>query len=109
MSDNINQNGWNEYSRLVLKELESLSDNIDNINVQIQGVKEDLTEIKVRESRVDELRTWKEKLDEVCSPTQLKELLVKVESLNAFKIKAIGVFLAVQFGMGAVAWYLKIL
>ena len=108
MTDELNQNGWNEYSRLVLKELESLSDSISDLNAQLQGVKEDLAEIKVRESRVDELRVWKEKVDEVCSPTQLKELVEKVESLNAFKIKAIGVFLSVQFGMGAIAWYLKL-
>jgi predicted nuclease with TOPRIM domain len=108
MTDSDNQNGWNEYSKLVLKELESLADSIDNLNNQIQGVKETLTEMKVKESRVDELKLWKEKVDEVCSPTQLKELVEKVDTLNTFKIKAIGVFVAVQFAMGAIAWYLKL-
>ena len=108
MSDDNNQNGWNEYSKLVLKELESLADSIDNLNSEVQGVKQELIEMKARESRIDEIKAWKEKIDEVTSPTQLKELIVKVDDLNSFKIKAIGVFIAVQFAMGVVAWYLKV-
>jgi predicted nuclease with TOPRIM domain len=107
-TSDIKQNGWNEYSRLVLKELESLSQSIDNLNGQIQDIKQELVETRVKEDRVDELRAWKREVDEVCSPSQLKELSAKVEDLNAFKIKAIGVFLAVQFMMGALAWYLKV-
>ena len=103
------ENGWGEYSRLVLKELESLADSIDNLNTQIQDVKQELIEIKAREDRIDELRTWKERVDEVASPSQLKELIDNVSNLNSCKTKAIGVFIAVQFIMGAVAWYLKIL
>jgi uncharacterized protein YoxC len=108
MGDDSNQNGWNEYSRLVLKELESLADSIDNLNTQLQGVRQELTEIRAREDRIDDLKVWKEKLDEVASPTQLKELIVKVEDLNSFKIKAVGVFISVQFIMGLIAWYLKV-
>jgi seryl-tRNA synthetase len=102
------QNGWNEYSKLVLKELESLSVSIDNLKTEMQDIKQELVETRVKEDRVDELRVWKEKVDDVCSPSQLKELVDKVDNLNTFKVKAIGVFLAVQFMMGALAWYLKV-
>ena len=102
------QNGWNEYSKLVLKELTSLADSIDNLNREIQEVKQEVIEIRVREDRIDELRSWKDKMDEVCSPTQLKELIDKVGDLNSFKTKAIGVFVAVQFMMGAVLWLMKV-
>ncbi len=102
------QNGWNEYSKLVLKELESLSASIDNLNTQIQDIKQEMVETRVKEDRVDELRAWKEKVDEIASPTQLKDLIDKVENLNAFKIKAVGIFVAAQFMMGALAWYLKV-
>jgi len=102
------QNGWNEYSKLVLKELESLADSLDNLNTQIQELKQEIIEIKVKEDRIDELRAWKEKMDDVSSPTQLKELVTKVDDLNSFKTKAIGVFVAVQFMMGAVLWILKV-
>tara|TARA_B100000700_G_C14914965_1_gene794190 strand:- start:908 stop:1240 length:333 start_codon:yes stop_codon:yes gene_type:complete len=107
-TDKNKQNGWNEYSRLVLKELESLSLSIADLNGQIQEIKQEMVETRVKEDRVDELRAWKEKVDEVASPTQLKELVVEVESLRTFKVKAVGIFLAVQFMMGALAWYLKI-
>lgn len=104
---NVKQNGWNEYSKLVLKELESLSVSIDNLNTEIQDIKRELVETRAKEDRVTELRGWKEKVDEICSPTQLKELISKVDELNSFKIKAIGVFIAVQFLMGFAAWYTK--
>ena len=106
--DDKGQNGWNEYSKLVLKELESLSMSIDNLKTEMQDIKQELVETRVKENRVDELRAWKEKVDDVCSPTQLKELVDKVDNLNTFKTKAIGVFLAVQIIMGAVAWYFKV-
>ena len=102
------QNGWNEYSKLVLKELESLSSGIENLKAEIQDIKQEMVETRVKEDRVDDLRAWKDKVDEVVSPTQLKELVEKVDSLNTFKVKAIGVFIAVQFMMGALAWYLKV-
>ena len=103
------QNGWNEYSKLVLKELETLTKNIDGLNQQIQDLRSDITEIKAKEDRVDELRDWKNKLDEVASPTQLKELVDKVSDLEKFKVKAVGVFIAVQFLMGASAWFFKMM
>jgi len=106
--DDKGQNGWNEYSKLVLKELESLSMSIDNLKIEMQDIKQELVETRVKEDRVDELRAWKEKVDEVCSPTQLKEYIGKVDDLNTFKVKAVGVFLAVQFMMGALAWWLKV-
>jgi predicted nucleic acid-binding Zn-ribbon protein len=102
------QNGWNEYSKLVLKELESLTDSIDNLKIQVEEVKKEVIEIKVREDRIDELKTWKERMDEVSSPTQLKELTSKVEDLGNFKTKAIGIFITVQFFMGAILWYLRV-
>ena len=87
--DDKGQNGWNEYSKLVLKELESLSMSIDNLKTEMQDIKQELVETRVKENRVDELRAWKEKVDDVCSPTQLKELVDKVDNLNTFKTKAI--------------------
>jgi len=108
MDTSKGQNGWNEYSKLVLKELESLSLNIDNLKIEMQDIKQELVETRVKEDRVDELRAWKDKVDDICSPSQLKELVDKVDNLNTFKVKAIGVFLSVQFMMAALAWYFKV-
>jgi predicted nucleic acid-binding Zn-ribbon protein len=92
-----NTNGWNEYSRLVLKELETLSQGIVNLNVEIQEVKREIALIKDREDKVEDLKVWKEKLDDVISPSQLRELVKEVQELRAFKTKSITIFVVIQF------------
>ena len=103
-----NQNGWNEYSKLVLKELETLSDGIDGLKTELQEVRQDIAKIQVREDRIDELRVWKEKVDEVISPTQLKDLVQSIDELKVFRTKAVTVFAVVQFGMAAYIWLMKV-
>ena len=102
-------NGWSEYSRLVLKELETLASSIQSLNAEIQDLKQEIARMREREDRVDELRTWKEKIDEVASPTQLQNLTKEVEDLRLFKTKAVTVFAVVQFGMAFFAWATKFL
>ena len=106
-NDPSNQNGWNEYSRLVLKELENLANNIDGLKEELQEVKQELAKMQVREDKVDELKAWKEKVDEVVSPTQLSTLVKEVETLKHFKTKAITTFAVVQFLMALWAWSQK--
>lgn len=103
------QNGWNEYSRLVLKELETLSDGIDGLREELQTVKQELAKMQVKEDKVDELRAWKEKLDEIASPSQLKEVIINVEELKTFRTKAVTIFAVVQFAMAAYIWLMKIM
>ena len=90
------ENGWGEYSRLVLKELETLASGIDSLKDEMQSLKQDIALLRDREDRVTELRNWKEKVDEVASPTQLKELVNKVDSLEKFKVKAATIFVVAQ-------------
>ena len=101
------QNGWNEYSKLVLKELETLADGISSLSVEMQEIKRELAEMRVREDKVDEIKVWKGKIDDICSPSQLKELIREVESLTTFKIRALTVFMVVQAGMGIVMWMIS--
>jgi len=99
------ENGWNEYSRLVLEQLETLSDGIDGLKDEMQGIKQELAIMKVKEDRITELKAWKEKIDDVASPPQLKNALKEIEDLKTFKTKAITIFMAVQTMMGlALAW-----
>lgn len=100
-------NGWSEYSRLVLKELETLATAITSLNSEIQDLKQEIARMREREDRVDELRAWKEKVDEVASPTQLGAVLKEVDDLKQFKTKAITIFAVVQFGMAFFAWAMK--
>ena len=100
----LNQNGWNEYSKLVLKELETLGDGIESLKVEIQEGRQEMAKIQVREDRVEEVKAWKERIDDVMSPSQLKSLVDSVESLKVFKTKAISIFAIVQFAMAASIW-----
>ena len=108
MSDG-NQNGWNEYSRLVLKELETLAAKFEAVRGELQEVKQELAKMQVREDKVEELKSWKEKIDEVASPTQLKELVVEVDKIKTFKTKAVTAFVVVQFLMAVYTWAMKAL
>jgi hypothetical protein len=63
--------------------------------------------MREREDRVDELRVWKDKVDEVASPTQIQIKFNEVEDLKQFKTKAITIFAVVQFGMAFFAWAMK--
>lgn len=96
---NDQDNGWDKYSLLVLQQLEALSKGIDGLRVELQDVKKELTELKAREDRVVELRSWKDKIDEVASPTQLNIALKEIEDLKLFKTKAVTIFAVVQFMM----------
>ena len=102
-----NENGWGEYSRLVLKELETLALGIEKLNDNINEIKSELTLLKAKEDKVDELRAWKDKIDEIASPTQLKDTMKEVEELKLFKTKAITIFAVVQFAMAAIVFAMR--
>ena len=84
---------------VVLQQLENLSVGIDALRNDLLSVKEQLIELKVKEDKVQDLKIWKEKMDEVISPTQLKSALNKLDELKIYKTKAITVFAVVQFMM----------
>ena len=88
-----------QYSRLVLQQLETLSNGIEALRGALQDVKNQLTELKAKEDRVQDLKDWKEKIDEVASPTQLQNALQEIEDLKVFKTKAVTIFAGVQFVM----------
>tara|TARA_Y100000296_G_C4950080_1_gene145765 strand:- start:46 stop:366 length:321 start_codon:yes stop_codon:yes gene_type:complete len=91
--------GWETYSRMVLQQLETLAAAIEQLRVELQSVKNELVELRAREDRIQEIKTWKEKMDDVVSPTQLKEALNEFEELKLFKTKAITAFAVIQFMM----------
>ena len=101
MADSTSQNGWNEYSKLVLKELEVLAAGINALKHEMQDLKQEMTELRLREDKVKELRDWKDKIDDVVSPSQLRENIKSIDDLKQFKTKAITVFAVVQFIMAA--------
>lgn len=94
MSDQ--NSSWNEYSKLVLKELETLAIGIANLNSEIQDIKKEIALIKDREDKVEKLSEWKEKVSEVASPTQLGYAMKEIKELKEFKTRAITIFAVVQ-------------
>ena len=98
------ENGWGEYSRLVLKELETLASGIESLRGELQEVKQELAKMQVREDKVQEIVKWKERIDEVASPSQLKDLQDQVEDLKLFKTKAVTIFAVVQFAMADIVF-----
>ena len=98
----MNENGWGEYSKLVLKELETLAQGIKDLNDSINDMRKEITEIRAKEDKILEITQWKQRIDEVTSPTQLKELKQEVEDLKMFRTKAVTVFAVIQFAMAAI-------
>ena len=96
-----NDQGWETYSKLVLQQLETLNSGIESMRSELQDVKQQITKIKAKEDRLEEIRTWKEKIDEVASPTQMKYALRELENLKTFKTKAVTIFAVIQFIMAA--------
>ena len=104
-----NENGWAEYSKLVLKELETLADGIQKLQSQLIDLKQEVAELRAKEDRVQQLVVWKDRVDEIASPTQLQNLKDDVDSLKLFKTKAVTIFMVVQFGMGIALALLKLI
>ena len=102
------QNGWNEYSKLVISELERLNDGITKLNVEIQDLKGEIKELKVKEDFAKEIWKWKQAVDEVASPTQLKYTIKDVADLKTFKTQAITIWAVVQLITAAIITFFKL-
>jgi len=111
MSSNGKQNGWNEYSRLVLAELEKLNKRVDELSQETNGIRQDIAKSEQIKDEINTLKNWKNNIDEVSSPTQLKELQKEVSDLKTFKTMSTTVWVVVQiiFGIAATLFglYLK--
>lgn len=93
---NETQNNWDLYSKLVIKELERLNDSMLNLNQEIQYLKKEIVELKVKEDNVKIITKWKDAIDDVTSPSRLKTTINDVEKLKTFKTQAITVWLIAQ-------------
>jgi predicted nuclease with TOPRIM domain len=108
MQDDKQANGWHEYSRLVLKELETLADGVEALQKELQEVRRDIAKIETRESKVDEVREWKAKMDEVVSPAQMKDLIKEHKENREFMIRAVTIIGVVQFIIATAVVWMKI-
>ncbi len=86
MTDEVKQNGWNEYSRLVLNEIKRLDHNQRDLEDKVSATDNTKAVVAVE--------------------TLAHVIATDVKSLNAFKAQAIGVFAVVQILFGAAVTYL---
>tara|TARA_R110000822_G_scaffold253964_2_gene380380 strand:+ start:301 stop:630 length:330 start_codon:yes stop_codon:yes gene_type:complete len=105
---NGEQNGWNEYSKLVISELERLNEGISRLNIEIQDLKGEIKELKVKEDFGKEIWKWKQAIDEVASPTQLRYTIKDVADLKTFKTQAITIWAVVQLVTAAIITFFKL-
>ena len=105
---NGEQNGWNEYSKLVISELERLNEGISRLNIEIQDLKGEIKELKVKEDFGKEIWKWKQAIDEVASPTQLRYTIKDVADLKTFKTQAITIWAVAQLVTAAIITFFKL-
>ena len=111
MGTDDTKNGWNEYSRLVLAELEKINKKIEENTQDINELRQDLTKLESIKDEMSEVKGWKKEVDEVVSPTQMKEISKEVDELKTFKTQSTTIWVVVQIVFGILAtlfgWYLK--
>lgn len=71
------EKGWSEYGRLVLKELERLNNNYESLRKdfddKFKEINDRLASVQNTEKVMLELKAWQEKVNDVWSPSQMKE------------------------------------
>ena len=88
--------------------IETLGRGISELNTSLQEVKQQIAVIRTRDNKIQELDAWKSRIDDVVSPTQLKDLKKEVDDLKLFKTKAVTIFAVIQFGMGFALFFDKL-
>ena len=103
-----NNDGWNEYSKLVLNELERLNENDEKIQLILSEMNQKMSKIDTVEKEIEGIVKWKRYMDDVASPATLKEVKKDVATLNTFRTIAITVWAVVQIAFGALIAWLKV-
>lgn len=99
-NDNISNNGWAEYGRLVLKELERLNEGQDKLredfDKKFAELNEKMTEFKSTEKEVQDLKDWREKVTEVWSPSQMKQSKDELYDQKNKWSRVVGIIITIQ-------------
>jgi len=74
MSELANNNGWNEWSKYVLKELEKLGEICDSLADEINGLNVELTKISGIKHVIQDLKEWKVGVEETVNINDLNSL-----------------------------------
>ena len=101
---------WGEYSKLVLNELQRLNENTEHMRTDMgkrfNEMNQKLTEIKNIEGKVISHGSWIDKVNDVWSPTQMKEAKDEIykQKNRMTAIFAVLAFLQILITIGIAIW-----
>lgn len=104
------KDSWGEYSKLVLKELERLNENYNNMRTDMDTrfteLNQKLSEFKNTEGKVNSHSAWIEKVNEVWSTSQMKEAKDEIYKQKSRWVGAIAIisFVQILVGLGVTIW-----
>jgi hypothetical protein len=101
------ENGtWSDYSKLVLKELERLNESHEKMRTDMDDrfgeLNQKLSDIKNVEGKVTSHAAWIEKVNDVWSPSQMKEAKDEIYKQKTRWAAAIAIVTFVQIAVGIV-------
>jgi len=95
---------WGDYSKLVLKELERLNESTErmrsDMDYRFSELNTKLTEFKNTESKVVSIGDWREKVNDVWSPSQMKEAKDEIYKQKTRWAATIGILTFIQIAIG---------
>lgn len=111
--ENNEEKVWSKYSLFVLHELENLNKTADKNTLDIDAIKiqaaQSFSASAITSEKLKEICIWKNKIEDTISPACLADLVKEVDSLKVFKTKAITAFFVVNFIMGLILFFERIL
>ena len=100
------KDSWGDYSKLVLKELERLNDNHEKMRSDFDGKLNEmnlkLNDVKGIEKTVTVNSAWIDKVNDVWSPSQMKEAKDEIYKQKSRWVAAIAIVTFVQIAVGIV-------
>lgn len=105
------QSDWGKHSMLVLAELKRLNEGQQKISAEMDSrfkeINITLSEFKVTIKDVKDLKDWKEKVNDVWSPPQMKESKDEIYVQKSLWSKSMGILLGVQLVIAIIVFLLK--
>lgn len=97
---------WGDYSKLVLRELERLNDNHEKMRSdfdnRLNELSSKLNDVKGIEKGLLVNTTWMDKVNEVWSPTQMKEAKDEIYKQKSLVTSAIAIISFIQIAIGII-------
>lgn len=93
---------WAEYSKLVLKELDRMNSNYENLRENIENINVKLNDVKNTEKSLQDLKVWQEKVNEIWSTSQMKEAKDEVYKQKNRWTATIAILLFIQVIIGVI-------